>query len=90
MVKELFTEHPASVDETYTEHMAQAAGFGARMFVASLACFVHALLPFLFERTGSKAISELHTRMVTHRNRKNPAANTAASSSVDGALSTGR
>jgi hypothetical protein len=66
-MKELFTRHPATVDETYTEHMGMAASFGARMFLASLACFVHAVFPFLFERTGSKAITELHQRMVTHR-----------------------
>lgn len=66
-MKQLFTEHPASVGESYTEHMGMAASFGARMFLASLACFVHALLPFLFERTGSRAITELHERMVTHR-----------------------
>jgi hypothetical protein len=68
-MKELFTRHPASVDETYTEHMGMAASFGARMFFASLACFVHAVLPFLFERTGSRAITELHERMVTQRHK---------------------
>jgi hypothetical protein len=39
------------------------------MMVASLACLVHALLPFLFERTGSRAITQLHDRMVTNRQR---------------------
>jgi hypothetical protein len=60
MLSELFSRHPASVGETYTEHMQVAAGFGLRLFLASLACFVHALLPFLFERTGSTAIQSLH------------------------------
>lgn len=63
----LFTAHPASVDESYTEHMAVAASFGARMVLAGIACFIHALVPFLFERTGSSAITQLHERMVTHR-----------------------
>jgi len=65
-----FTEHPASVGETYTEHMQVAAGFGLRLFLASLACFVHALLPFLFERTGSTAIQSLHGSMVMSRLRR--------------------
>jgi hypothetical protein len=39
------------------------------MMVASLACLVHALLPFMFERTGSRAITQLHDRMVTNRQR---------------------
>lgn len=62
-----FTEHPASVGETYTEHMARAACFGVRMIGAGIACLVHALLPFLFERTGSAAIAELNDRMITNR-----------------------
>ena len=66
----LFTDHPASVNETYGEHMAMAGSFGLRLFLASLACFVHALLPFLFEKTGSRMITELHDRMVTNRVRR--------------------
>ena len=62
-----FTEHPASVGESYTEHMARAACFGVRMIGAGIACLVHALLPFLFERTGSAAIAELNDRMITNR-----------------------
>ncbi|HEV2229820.1 MAG TPA: DUF6356 family protein [Steroidobacteraceae bacterium] len=62
-----FTEHPASVGESYTEHMARAACFGVRMIGAGFACLVHALLPFLFARTGSAAIAELNDRMVVNR-----------------------
>jgi len=69
MLKALFCDHPASVDETYTEHMAAAVSFALRLFVASLVCSVHAVLPFLFVKTGSTMIEELHDRMVTNRRR---------------------
>jgi hypothetical protein len=62
-----FTDHPASVGETYLEHMGVAASFGWRMFIAALACFVHAVLPFSFVRTGSTAVTDLHERMVRNR-----------------------
>lgn len=68
----LFNEHPHSVGESYTEHMGVAFGFGWRMVLAGLACLVHAVLPFMFVKTGSRAIGELHDRMVAHRVR-NPA-----------------
>jgi hypothetical protein len=71
-----FTEHPASVGETYTEHMARAGCFGLRMVGAGIACLVHAVLPFLFERTGSVAIAELNDRMVVNRRAAPPLANT--------------
>jgi Family of unknown function (DUF6356) len=67
MLAALFTRHPESVGETYGEHLGTAAGFGWEMLLGSLACFVHALLPFLFERTASIAIRRLHARMVQNR-----------------------
>ncbi len=65
----LFTEHPASVGESYGEHLAMASGFGLRMILGGCACLVHGLLPFLFVRTGSVQISELHSVMVANRRR---------------------
>jgi len=68
-VQRLFTDHPASVGETYWQHLGAAWGFSWRMMLASLACLIHALLPFLFEKTGSRAITQLHDRMVVNRHR---------------------
>ena len=62
-----FTEHPASVGENYFEHLRHAASFAASMLTGGLALLVHAVLPFLFTKTGSGVIATLHTRMVTHR-----------------------
>lgn len=65
----LFTEHPATVGESYGEHLIVASGFGLRMVLGGIACLVHGLLPFLFVRTGSAQISELHQTMVANRRR---------------------
>ncbi|MFP6772429.1 MAG: DUF6356 family protein [Alphaproteobacteria bacterium] len=62
-----FTEHPASVDETYGEHFITASGFGVTMLVAGCACLLHGIFPFWFARTGSNAITALHRRIVTYR-----------------------
>jgi Family of unknown function (DUF6356) len=62
-----FTQHPATVGESYAEHLLHAACFGTRMVLAGLACLIHAVFPFAFERTGSRAISELNERMVSRR-----------------------
>jgi hypothetical protein len=62
-----FTEHPASVGESYSEHLLRAVHFGTRMVFAGIACLVHGVLPFLFVRTGSRAIAELNDRMVVNR-----------------------
>ncbi len=62
-----FTDHPASVNETYFQHMGMAFGFGGRMLVGALACFVHALFPWLCLTRGSDTIRTLHHRMASHR-----------------------
>lgn len=67
MLKRLFTAHPATVDESYGQHMGVALGFSGRLFLAGLACLVHAVLPWLFVKTGSRAITGLHDSMVANR-----------------------
>ena len=62
-----FTDHPASVDETYFQHMGSAFGFAASMLAGAAACFVHGLFPWLCLKRGSDTIRTLHERMVTHR-----------------------
>ena len=66
-MKKLFTDHPESVGESYGEHFGQAMSFAGPLFVGSLCALVHAFLPFLFEKTGSKIITNLHDRMVLNR-----------------------
>lgn len=58
----LFTDHPETVGETYFGHMAFAAWFASRLFMAGGAALVHAFLPFLFETTASQIIRELYER----------------------------
>lgn len=67
-----FTEHPASVGENYFEHLRVASGFSVSMITGGLACFVHAIFPFLFTHTGSGTVASLHTKMVTNRRRHPP------------------
>ena len=69
MLRALFRDHPASAGETYGEHMTAASGFAVRLFAAGLVCAVHAILPFLFEKTASAMVQGLHDRMVANRRR---------------------
>jgi Family of unknown function (DUF6356) len=64
-----FTEHPASVGESYLEHLGVAVAFGSRMIFAGCACVMHGLLPFLFVRTGSDAVKGLNDRLLARHHR---------------------
>jgi hypothetical protein len=68
-LRHLLTDHPASVGETYFEHMAHASRFGLSMIAAGMACLVHAIIPGWFIATGSDTIRRLHDRMVANRRR---------------------
>ena len=57
-----FTQHPASVDETYGEHFRFALGFSLTLFAAAGAALIHALLPFAFEKTASMLVAKLYNR----------------------------
>jgi len=81
-VKSLFTEHPATVGETYTQHLGHALGFGLRMVFAGLACMIHALVPALFVRTGSETVATLYDRMVLNRKRLSQRASAPASTTI--------
>jgi hypothetical protein len=70
MIRSLFLSHPESVGESDLEHQGVALSFAAELFVASLACAVHAIVPGLCTRTGSRAIDRLHARMVANRHAK--------------------
>ena len=58
-----FRDHPASVGETYPEHMTFALRFGARLVCAGTAAFVHALFPALFETTASDTVKKIHAEI---------------------------
>lgn len=55
-MRNIFTDHPHSIGETYFEHMRFALKFGGKMTLGGLACIVHAFLPFAFKKTGSNIL----------------------------------
>jgi hypothetical protein len=56
----IFTTHPAAVGETYPQHCRFAFGFGTRMALGGIAAMVHAVFPFLFVTTASRALDRLN------------------------------
>ena len=63
MFNKLFVDHPRSVGETYFEHMAAALSFAGPFLVAGLAATLHAFVPGLCQKVGSRTILSLHQRM---------------------------
>jgi len=66
-MKNPFTEHPNSLNETYTEHCITAIKFSGWMLLASIACFIHSIFPFLFQCTASTIVKKLYAKMTIER-----------------------
>lgn len=63
MISKVFLDHPASVDESFLEHMWFALRFSGLLFAAAGAALMHAFIPCLCEKTASGIIEKLHHRM---------------------------
>ena len=58
-------KHLKSVNESYFKHMIEAFFIVFLLMVSSMACFVHAIFPFLFTKTASNNI-----KLILNRNEK--------------------
>ncbi len=63
MIGTLFTDHPATVNETYWQHMRFALGFAFWLTVAGLAALAHAIVPAVCETTAGRILRRLHARI---------------------------
>ena len=66
-MKNPFTKHPNSVNETYLQHMWQAIKFSVRLEWLAFCVFIHAIFPFLFVTTASDGIKKLNDCMKKRR-----------------------
>lgn len=63
-MKNIFTEHPHSIGETYFQHFYHASRFGLGMIIGGTACCLHAFFPFLFKKTGSNYLIRMTSEFV--------------------------
>ena len=59
-MKNIFSNHPNSVGETYLQHLFKAFNFGYKLTVMSIQAFIHGILPWCFEHTVSDKIKKLN------------------------------
>ncbi len=61
-MKNIFTDHPHSIGETYFKHALEALFIALRMTYTSVAMVIHAVLPFLFVKTARKTVYYFYER----------------------------
>lgn len=63
LIAAVFLDHPATVDETYFQHMRFALTFAFWLTVAGMAALVHAVIPAACETTASRILRRLVAKM---------------------------
>ncbi|MBA3662010.1 MAG: hypothetical protein H0W64_09790 [Gammaproteobacteria bacterium] len=68
-MKNLFTQHPHSLGESYFVHFKFACVFGFKMMLGGFACLLHSIFPFLFPKTASNILISLMQEFVERTSR---------------------
>ena len=55
--------HLKEAGESYIKHLKFACIVSSKMFIASIQCFIHALIPGIFKTSGSRAIRDLYNQI---------------------------
>ena len=63
LIAAVFLDHPATVNETYFQHMRFALTFAFWLTVAGTAALVHAVIPAACETTASRILRRLVAKM---------------------------
>ena len=59
-VRRAFLHHPQQSGVGYLRHGRTALWIGTRLIAAGVAVSIHAAFPFLFDRSASTCVAELH------------------------------
>ena len=85
--RRVFIDHPATVNESYAQHLLFATRLGMTLLLAGAAAIAHGLLPSLFKSTASTRVLELAARLSTRFPDHSSTRSTPSTSSADAASS---
>lgn len=63
-MKNIFTEHPHSIGESYLQHLRFACWLAIGALLACLVFFIHAFFPFVLKTTGSNILLRMNERIM--------------------------
>jgi len=66
-MRNIFTEHPHEVGETYFEHAKFAVGCGVNLLKLGFAAIIHGIFPFLFKTTVGDSLPEIANGLRSRR-----------------------
>ena len=70
-MKNIFTDHPNLVGESYFQHMFFAIKVALKLILMGFAAIFHAIFPFVLKTYVSSNIKKLHDDIFVNRFKKN-------------------
>jgi hypothetical protein len=58
-----YNRHLIEIGENYFAHFSFAAKSSIKLMIASFILIIHAILPFIFIKTGSNYVKKIHNQM---------------------------
>ena len=62
-MKNIFTDHPESVGESYSQHFLFAFNVGLRLILWGIVALIHGIFPFTFKTYVSSRIKDLYHKI---------------------------
>jgi|APSaa5957512535_1039671.scaffolds.fasta_scaffold759456_1 hypothetical protein len=63
VLKERLARHLRYIEMSYIEHLIRAMRFSMLLFLASIVCLIHSIIPFVLEKSASSIIKKLYREM---------------------------
>ena len=67
-MKNIFTEHPNSAGQSYSEHFWFALTIAGTCLVITIVATIHSMLPMIFKNTGSTLLQQLNSKIEARDN----------------------
>jgi hypothetical protein len=68
-MKNIFTEHPKKVGETYFQHLLKALSFSFKLLLMSFQALIHAFIPCLYVISVSEKIKRMSQVLESRKER---------------------
>ena len=62
-----FTVHLSNIGESYGQHFLHVIYYFVMLLTAAICALIHAILPFLLEKSASQIISKLYSKMTERK-----------------------
>lgn len=70
VMENIFTKHPKSINESYTQHLFFALKNGSKLAFIGLILIIHGFFPFIFQHKARDGVEKLSQQLLNRNPKK--------------------